>query len=149
MSLILVWGAKTPIVRIARMAGQYAKPRSSPTETINGVVYNSFRGDNVNGMDLNDRSPDPKRLLDAYFHSAATLNYVRALLNSDFADLQHPEGWNLSSDYWNLDHVRNEQVKAQYQKVFCFAQYFRTEINIVDGRRVEKCDGVYESDWYG
>ena len=52
MSLILVWGAKVPIVRIARMAGQYAKPRSSPVETINGIEYPSFRGDNVNGLSI-------------------------------------------------------------------------------------------------
>jgi 3-deoxy-7-phosphoheptulonate synthase len=114
MSLILVWGARTPIVRVARMAGQYAKPRSSSTETINGVIYPSFRGDNVNGNDLTDRKPDPQRLLSAYFHSAATLNYVRALLSSRFADLHHPEGWNLQSEYWTLDHVQNKQVKEKY-----------------------------------
>ncbi|KAI8895354.1 DAHP synthetase [Globomyces pollinis-pini] len=117
MSLILVWGARTPVVRIARMAGQYAKPRSSPMETIDGNVYNSFRGDNVNGMALDDRTPNPERLLQAYFHSAATVNYVRALLSSEFADLHHPESWNLQSEYWNLDHVKNANVRRRYQEI--------------------------------
>lgn len=117
MSLILVWGARTPIVRIARMAGQFAKPRSSATETINGVVYDSFRGDNVNGMALDDREPNPQRLLEAYFHSAATLNYCRALLSSEFADLHNPENWNLKSEYWNLEHVKNDSVRAHYQEI--------------------------------
>lgn len=76
MSLILIWGIKLPVVRIARMGGQYAKPRSSPTEMVNGVEVNSFRGDNVNGYAIDDRTPDPERLLGAYFHSAATINYV-------------------------------------------------------------------------
>lgn len=117
MSLILVWGARIPIVRIARMAGQYAKPRSSPTETVDGKTYTSFRGDNVNGIDLSDRDPNPARLLDAYFHSAATLNYCRALLGSEFADLHHPDSWNLKSEYWNLDHVKKESTRKNYQVI--------------------------------
>ena len=63
MSLVLTWGARIPIVRIARMAGQYAKPRSSPTETVNGQEVASFRGENINGFDPADRKPDPDRLL--------------------------------------------------------------------------------------
>lgn len=117
MSLILVWGARTPIVRIARMAGQYAKPRSSPMETIDGKEYNSFRGENVNGISLEDRTPNPDRLLQAYFHSAATMNYCRALLSSEFADLHDPMSWNLKSEYWNLDHVKNVQVRQRYQEI--------------------------------
>ncbi len=74
----------------------------------------SFRGDNVNGMDLKDRQPDPDRLLQAYFHSAATLNYVRSILSSGFADLHHPEAWTLD---WNLRHVRSDQRRFDYQEV--------------------------------
>ncbi|KAJ2386924.1 Aromatic/aminoadipate aminotransferase 1, partial [Coemansia sp. RSA 2559] len=77
MSLVLIWGLRLPVVRIARMAGQYAKPRSSPYETVNGETILSYRGDNVNSIDPTCRRPDPKRLMDAYFHSAATINYVR------------------------------------------------------------------------
>ncbi|TPX67523.1 3-deoxy-7-phosphoheptulonate synthase [Spizellomyces sp. 'palustris'] len=115
MSLILVWGGRTSVTRIARMAGQYAKPRSKATEVIDGVEYNAFRGDNVNGIDLAERKPDPQRLLGAYFHSAATINYVRALLAGDFADLHHPESWNLKS--WDFGHVENPTVRAEYQAI--------------------------------
>ncbi|KAI8368520.1 DAHP synthetase [Blakeslea trispora] len=110
MSLVLTWGARTPVVRIARMAGQYAKPRSNPMEMFEGKEIHSFRGDNVNGFDPSDRKPDPERLLGAYFHSAATLNYVRTLLDSGFADLHEPSKWNLS-------HVRSDNVKREYEAI--------------------------------
>ncbi|KAI8646014.1 DAHP synthetase [Parasitella parasitica] len=110
MSLVLIWGARTPVVRIARMAGQYAKPRSNPMEMYKGEEIHSFRGDNVNGFDPTDRKPDPERLLGAYFHSAATLNYVRTLLDSGFADLHEPSKWNLS-------HVRSDNVKREYESI--------------------------------
>jgi 3-deoxy-7-phosphoheptulonate synthase len=115
MSLILVWGGRTSVVRIARMAGQYAKPRSKPTEIVNGKEYVAFRGDNVNGIDLKDRKPDPERLLGAYFHSAATINFVRTQLAAGFADLHHPDSWNLEE--WDLAHVRNPQVRHEYQTI--------------------------------
>jgi 3-deoxy-7-phosphoheptulonate synthase len=63
MSLVLIWGAKLPVVRIARMAGQFAKPRSSPFEMVDGRQVASFRGEIINGIDLDDREPDPDRLL--------------------------------------------------------------------------------------
>ncbi|KAK0505613.1 DAHP synthetase [Armillaria luteobubalina] len=107
-SLILIWGARLPVVRIGRIAGQYAKPRSSPTETINGKVVTSFRGDNVNGLDPNDRTPDPQRLLSAYFHSTATLNHVRGLLTSGFASLHHPRDW-------SFNHVRSPALRKEFE----------------------------------
>ncbi|CAM0135117.1 hypothetical protein VKS41_000303 [Umbelopsis sp. WA50703] len=110
MSLVLIWGARTPVVRIARMAGQYAKPRSKPTEMYEGKEIPSYRGDNVNGFEPEDRQPDPERLLSAYFHSAATLNYVRAILDSGFADLHKPHAW-------NLDHVRSGDTRKEYQAI--------------------------------
>ncbi|KAI9142640.1 phospho-2-dehydro-3-deoxyheptonate aldolase, class II [Paraphysoderma sedebokerense] len=110
MSLVLTWGARTSVVRIARMAGQYAKPRSKPTEVIDGKEVLSFRGDNVNGFEPSDRKPDPERLLGAYFHSAATLNYVRALVGAGFADLHHPSSW-------DLGHVKKNEVRRDYQEI--------------------------------
>lgn len=111
MSLIMVWGARIPVVRIARMAGQYAKPRSSPMETLpDGRQVNSFRGHNVNGVDVEDRTPDPQRLVAAYFHAAATLNYLRGLLNAGFADLHAPLNW-------NLDWIRSTQIRERYGKI--------------------------------
>ncbi|MCJ1484240.1 Aromatic/aminoadipate aminotransferase 1 [Schaereria dolodes] len=110
MSLVLIWGAKKPVVRIARMAGQFAKPRSSPTEMHNGVEIPSFRGDNINGYNPEDRTPDPSRLVAAYFHSASTLNYIRAALSSGIADLHSPLDW-------ELGHVRDRGIKAQYERI--------------------------------
>ncbi|PIA16661.1 phospho-2-dehydro-3-deoxyheptonate aldolase [Coemansia reversa NRRL 1564] len=110
MSLVLVWGMRLPIVRIARMAGQYAKPRSSAYETVNGEQILSYRGDNVNGIDPGQRRPDPQRLLSAYFHSASTINYVRLLLDSGFADIHQPEAW-------DLGYVRKEEIRHEYQTI--------------------------------
>lgn len=110
MSLVLIYGANKPVVRIARMAGQYAKPRSSPTEMHEGREIPSFRGDNINGYDPGERTPDPERLVAAYFHSAATTNYVRASLASGIADLHSPLDW-------GLGHVRDDSIKAQYSKI--------------------------------
>lgn len=110
MSLVLIWGVKKPVVRIARMAGQFAKPRSSPTEMYEGKEIPSFRGDNINGYDPKDRTPDPKRLIDAYFHSGSTMNYIRASLSSGLADLHSPLDW-------SLGHVRDGGLKAKYQSI--------------------------------
>ena len=110
MSLVLIYGAYKPVVRIARMAGQYAKPRSSPTEVHEGKKIPSFRGDILNGYDPDCRELDPSRLVSAYFHSAATLNYVRAAIDSGVADLHSPLNW-------GLGHVRDEKIKAQYQQI--------------------------------
>lgn len=110
MSLVLIWGANRPVVRIARMAGQYAKPRSSPTEMYKGKEIPSFRGDNINGYDPENRKPDPERLVAAYFHSATTTNYIRASLASGIADLHSPLDW-------GLGHVRDAKIKAQYTKI--------------------------------
>ena len=110
MSLVLIVGMKKPVVRIARMAGQFAKPRSSPTEIYNGREIHSFRGDNINGFDPEDRTPNPSRLVDAYFHSATTLNFIRASLSSGIADLHSPLDW-------DLGHVKEESIKAKYQQI--------------------------------
>lgn len=110
MSLILVFVGKTPVVRLLRGAGQFAKPRSSPTEIVDGVEVLSYRGDNINGIDINDRTPDPKRLIEGYFHSAATLNYIRGLLDSSFADVHDPK-------MWSIAHVRDSRLQSEYDKV--------------------------------
>ncbi|RDX55349.1 DAHP synthetase [Lentinus brumalis] len=109
-SLILIWGARMPVVRIGRIAGQYAKPRSSPKEKIGDREVLSFRGDNVNGLDPDDRTPDPDRMLSAYFHSTATLNHVRSLLTSGFASLHHPKDWSLT-------HVRSPAVREEFERI--------------------------------
>jgi 3-deoxy-7-phosphoheptulonate synthase len=97
MSLAIVFGARKRIIRVGRMAGQYAKPRSSDTESQHGVTLPCYRGDIVNGyaFTAEARTPDPLRLLRGYERSALTLNFVRALSEGGFADLHHPENWNL------------------------------------------------------
>jgi len=112
MSLILTWGARIPCIRVGRMAGQYAKPRSKDTETIDGMELPSFRGEHVNGIDFSKatRRPDPDRLLQAYFHSSATLNYARALLDGGFADLHNPQ-------HWDLGFFRNPENRERHQSM--------------------------------
>ncbi|KAI5288824.1 hypothetical protein KEM54_004823 [Ascosphaera aggregata] len=112
MSLVLIWGAGKPVVRIARIAGQFAKPRSSPTEVINGKEIPAFRGDNVNGFEptAESRKPNPERLVTAYLHSAATLNYIRASLSSGLADLHSPLDWDLGL-------VIDPVIKEKYDRI--------------------------------
>ena len=112
MSLVLTWGARIPVVRIARMAGQYAKPRSSNSETVGDIEIPSYRGDHVNDIaaSLAARQHDPQRLLQAYFRSAVTLNYARALLDGGFADLHHP-------DHWDLAFVKGAANRADYEEM--------------------------------
>lgn len=97
MSLILRYGTRKPVVRIGRIAGQYAKPRTVATETIGGEELPTYRGDAVNSWEPTQsaRRPDPQRLLDSYFHAASVLNHIRALLLAGFADLHHPFNWNV------------------------------------------------------
>lgn len=97
MSLVLLYGLRKPIIRIGRIAGQFAKPRSSDTETINGITLPSYRGDLVNlaKFDIESRTPNPKLLMQGYSCAAITLNYIRALIGSGFADLHHPQRWDL------------------------------------------------------
>ncbi|CAG8289500.1 unnamed protein product [Penicillium salamii] len=138
MSLVLIWGANKPVIRIARIAGQFAKPRSNPTEVINGVKMPSFRGDNINGFaaDPQTRQPDPTRLVSAYFHSAATLNYLRASLSSGLADLHSPLDW-------GLGHVITPSIKEQYTKTVSAvkdALRFMRTVGIDKDRGVETAD---------
>lgn len=142
MSLVLIWGANKPVIRIARIAGQFAKPRSSPTEVIGGVEMPSFRGDNINGFaaDAESRRPDPSRLVSAYFHSAATLNYLRASLSSGLADLHSPLDW-------GLGHVIAPAIREQYAqtvKAVKDALKFMKTVGIDKDRGVETAD-IYTS----
>jgi 3-deoxy-7-phosphoheptulonate synthase len=96
MSVVLTYGSGVPTVKVGRMAGQFSKPRSSPTETRDGVELPSFRGDTVNdfAFEAAARRPDPRRLVQAYHQSASTLNLVRAFTKGGFADLTRVHAWN-------------------------------------------------------
>ena len=97
MAVVLTYGATLPVVKMGRMAGQYAKPRSSPDETIDGATLPSYRGDIINGAAFTaaDRIPDPARMEQAYFRSAGTLNLLRAFAGGGYADLHEVHRWNL------------------------------------------------------
>jgi len=112
MSLVLVVGAQRPVIRIGRFAGQYAKPRSANEETRNGVSLPSFRGDNINRPEFTAaaRTPDPQLLLRGYERAALTLNFIRSLVKSGFADLHHPE-------YFDLDWVQHSPQADEYHRM--------------------------------
>jgi 3-deoxy-7-phosphoheptulonate synthase len=97
MAVVLTFAGGKPIVKVGRMAGQFAKPRSEATETIAGVTLPSYRGDNINGMEFDAaaRTPDPQRLLKAYAQSASTLNLLRAFAGGGYADLHNIHRWTL------------------------------------------------------
>jgi 3-deoxy-7-phosphoheptulonate synthase len=112
MSLVLVQGGKRRVIRIGRFAGQYAKPRSTDTETQKGATLPSYRGDMINraGFTREDRTPNPELLLRAYERSGLTINFIRALIEGGFADLHHPE-------YWGLGFVANSPHGAEYTRM--------------------------------
>ena len=97
MAMVLTYGAKVPVVKVGRMAGQMAKPRSAPTETVGGVELPSYRGDIINGFDFtpDSRIPDPERMLQAYLQAAATLNLLRAFSTGGFANVHEVHKWTL------------------------------------------------------
>ena len=110
MAVVLTYGAGVPVVKVGRMAGQFAKPRSSNVEKVGDVELPSYRGDNVNGFEFTAaaRLPDPERMVQAYNQSAATLNLLRAFAQGGYADLHEV-------NRWNLDFVRNSPASARYQ----------------------------------
>jgi 3-deoxy-7-phosphoheptulonate synthase len=113
MSFILIHEMNTPVTRIGRIAGQYAKPRSSDYETVDGKVIKSYRGDLFNSFDATPeaRESDPSRLVDAYHKSAMTLNFVRSLTDGGgFADMHHPE-------YWELDFMKKNPFYKEYKQM--------------------------------
>ncbi len=131
MSLVLVHGLKVPVVRVGRFAGQYAKPRSSDDETRDGVTLPSYRGDLVNDIDFTESSrvPDPRRLLKAHARSAMTMNFVRGLIDGGFADLHHPE-------YWDLSWADQSPQAAQYQQLVGSVQEAIRFMEILGNQRV-------------
>ena len=97
MAMVLTYGAKVPVIKVGRMAGQFAKPRSAPTETQDGVELPSYRGDIINDLAFtaDARIPDPQRMLQAYTQSAATLNLLRAFSTGGYADMNQVHSWTL------------------------------------------------------
>lgn len=121
MAVVLTYGASLPVVKMGRMAGQFAKPRSSNEETRNGVTLPAYRGDMVNGYDFTEESRrhDPARLVRAYHNAASTLNLVRAFTQGGFADLRAVHDWNRGFAA-HPAHVRYESTVAQIDRALKF-----------------------------
>ena len=112
MAVVLTYAASVPVVKLGRLAGQYAKPRSSDTETRDGVTLPAYRGDAVNGFPFTEESriPDPQRLVEVYHSSASTLNLVRAFVTGGYADLRQVHTW-------NTDFVLSSPVGRRYEQI--------------------------------
>jgi 3-deoxy-7-phosphoheptulonate synthase len=112
MAVVLTYAGGSPVVKLGRIAGQFAKPRSAPTEVQNGKELPSYRGDIINGIEFTDeaRVPDPQRMLMAYRQSAATLNLLRAFAQGGYANLDHVHRW-------NLGFVKDSPAGHRYQEL--------------------------------
>jgi len=126
MSVILTYGARKPVVRIGRIAGQYAKPRSNDYEIIDGKEVPVYRGDCVNDYDhINgSREPDPEKLLHSFNHSVITLNYIRAIISGGFADLHHPHFWDLADMKRTTQWKRYENTIERILDAISFMESF-------------------------
>jgi 3-deoxy-7-phosphoheptulonate synthase len=142
MAVILTYAAGVPVVKVGRIAGQFAKPRSEPTEELGGVRLASFRGHMVNdeAFDATARRPDPERLLTAYHQSAATLNLLRAFATGGFADLSHAHAWNQEFVAGSQEGRRYEGIASEIDR----ALNFMAACGIDLGREA----GLHQVDFY-
>lgn len=133
MSLVLLHGMKKPVIRVGRFAGQYAKPRSTDLETRGDMALPSYRGDVVNrpGFTPEEREPDPELMLRGYERAALTLNFIRALVDGGFADLHHPE-------YWDLAWVRHSQAADEYHAIVASISNSLDFLETVSGRQFHR-----------
>lgn len=112
MAVVMTFAGGVPVVKVGRLGGQFAKPRSSDTETMGGVTLDAYRGDIINGVEFNESSrvPDPHRMIQAYNQSAATQNLLRAFASGGMADLHRVH-------QWNLDFANKDEVSKKYEKI--------------------------------
>ena len=124
MAVVLTFGASCPVVKLGRMAGQFAKPRSAPTETQGDMELPSYRGDIVNAIEFDEaaRQPDPERLIRAYNQSAATLNLLRAFAQGGFADLHKVHQWNLKFLADSPQGQRYEELAGRIDEALAFME---------------------------
>lgn len=137
MSLILIHGLRKPVIRVGRIAGQYAKPRSSTTETQGDISLPTYRGDLINQASFSEREriPNPELMIKGYSYAAITLNYIRSLVDSGFANLEHPE-------YWNLDFVKHSPLADQYQRLVTSIGDALSFIKTISGLQSENINRV-------
>jgi 3-deoxy-7-phosphoheptulonate synthase len=129
MAVVLTYAASMPVVKVGRIAGQYSKPRSKPTETRDGVTLPAYRGDSVNGFDFTPeaRTPDPKRLLRMYQASASTLNLVRAFTTGGYADMRQVHAWNQDFVAGSPSGERYEVLAGEIDRALQFMRACGTE----------------------
>jgi 3-deoxy-7-phosphoheptulonate synthase len=122
MAVVLTYGAQLPVVKVGRIAGQFAKPRSAPSETVDGVELPVYRGDAVNGIDFDEtsRTPDPRRLLRVYHQASSTLNLLRAFTRGGFADLTQVHAWNQEFVATSPQGRRYESVAREIDRALRF-----------------------------
>jgi len=137
MSIVLIHGSRQRVIRVGRFAGQYAKPRSSETETRDRVTLPSYRGNLVNrpGFTREDRTPDPYMLLRGYERAALTLNFIRGLVDGGFADLHHPE-------QWDLDFVDHAAKARDYREIMNAIVHSVRFLETVAGRTFSELNRV-------
>ncbi len=140
MSAVLTYGATLPVVKVGRLAGQFAKPRSSPFERVGGVELPSFRGHAVHSDEptVAARTPDPQRLLDAYYQAVSTLNLLRAFTKGGFADLTHVHTWNQEFVASSLEGRRYEVIANEIGRALRFMQAIG--IDLTDERSIHSVD---------
>ncbi|MDQ6651028.1 MAG: 3-deoxy-7-phosphoheptulonate synthase class II [Actinomycetota bacterium] len=134
MAIVLTYGASVPVVKVGRIAGQFAKPRSSETEVVDGATLPSYRGDAVNGFErtLSARTPDPRRMLRAYHCSAATLNLLRAFATGGFADLRAVHDWNKDFVRRSTAGLRYEAMAADIDRALAFMRACGVDLDTLD-----------------
>jgi 3-deoxy-7-phosphoheptulonate synthase len=142
MAVVLTFGASCPVVKVGRLAGQFAKPRSGDTEIIEGVELPSYRGDIINGIEFtrDKRAPDPERMVQAYNQSAATLNLIRAFAQGGFADLHRVH-------QWNMGFVDDDAIGERYKDI---AERLDESLNFMAacGLTSETAPQLKETDFY-
>jgi 3-deoxy-7-phosphoheptulonate synthase len=142
MAVVLTFGAACPVVKVARMAGQFAKPRSAPNEVLGGTELPSYRGDIVNGIEFTAeaRAPSPERMLQAYAQSASTLNLLRAFAQGGYADLHRVHGW-------NMDFVAHGDQGDRYREM---ADRIAEALAFMEacGITAESTPGIHQTDLY-
>lgn len=136
-SFIMIHEMRVPVIRVGRMAGQYAKPRSSAYETVDGVEMHNYRGDLINGFEKDQvkRVPNPKRLLEGYHKAGLTLNFIRALGDEGFADLHYPE-------QWELDFMQNNPYHQEYESMVKSITQAVKFMDAVSERRLQQSQKV-------
>ncbi|MFC3847785.1 class II 3-deoxy-7-phosphoheptulonate synthase [Helicobacter baculiformis] len=138
MSVVLAFGGRCPVIKVGRIAGQFAKPRSQESEYVEGVEVPIYRGDMVNSVDIKARQADPQRLLQGYHQSAATLNLLRAFAKGGLADLAEIHRW-------NLDFVKNNDLGQQYEAL---AMQITQALDFMQACGVADLPALKETDFY-